>query len=175
MSVAPFLLARPIYSVNNVITVSFLTRNSSILKSIVEIVMPVTIFLDNYVEQVYYMKKGDSIPSSRSLGKEQFGAYGMIAGRLASQFGVDGQACVQRFMCEMQQRPIDKRTMVGKLLTLLLTPSIKNKGEADLLTDYLTARKLGKSGAYCDHHYSACPISVFHFFDSVRNITADWF
>ncbi|MPC65927.1 hypothetical protein E2C01_060066 [Portunus trituberculatus] len=45
----------------------------------------------------------------------------MIAGRLANQFGVDGPACVQRFMCELQQRPIHNRTMVGMLLTLLFT------------------------------------------------------
>ncbi|XP_045102650.1 uncharacterized protein LOC123499090 [Portunus trituberculatus] len=175
MSVAPFLLSRPIYSLNNVISTSILARDTGILKSIVDIVLPVTIFLDNYVEQVYYKKKGDSDPSRRSLGEEQFGAYGMIAGRLANQFGVDGPACVQRFMCELQQRPIHKRTMVGMLLTLLFTPNVRNKRDADLLTEYLTARKLGKSGAYCHHHYAACPVSVFHFFDNLRNTTNTWF
>ncbi|XP_050697682.1 uncharacterized protein LOC126986040 [Eriocheir sinensis] len=169
MSVSPFVLSRPIYALSNVLSTTLSTRDPEgapdTLLAIIEFLVPVTILLDNYLEQIYN-------GNGRSLGEEQAGAYAVLAGRLSAQFGVDGAACLQRFVCELQQRPIHGRTMAGRMLTMLLTPRVRSKRDATLLTDYLAAGRLGQRGAYCDHHYAACPFSAFHYFDDLRNATA---
>ena len=57
----------------------------------------------------------------RSLGDDQVGVYEAVADKLNTQFGLDGRACVLRFICELQQRHIGRYTMAGKILTALFT------------------------------------------------------
>lgn len=55
MSTAPFLLSRPVYAITNIVSTSIRTKGpeEEILVAIVEFLIPVTILLDNYVEQIY--------------------------------------------------------------------------------------------------------------------------
>lgn len=65
----------------------------------------------------------------------------------------------------------DNSRELWPFLLSIARPRVRSKRDAALLTDYLTARRLGQSGAYCDHHYLACPLSVFHYIDDLRNAT----
>ncbi|XP_045107955.1 uncharacterized protein LOC123502769 isoform X2 [Portunus trituberculatus] len=66
----------------------------------------------------------DEVRRGRSLAEEQVGVYEAVAQKLHTQFGLDGRACVLRFICELQQRRLGHSTVAGKVLTALFTYKI---------------------------------------------------
>ncbi|XP_045107954.1 uncharacterized protein LOC123502769 isoform X1 [Portunus trituberculatus] len=110
----------------------------------------------------------DEVRRGRSLAEEQVGVYEAVAQKLHTQFGLDGRACVLRFICELQQRRLGHSTVAGKVLTALFTPhTLETEGQL-----YLAAKGLGhRKDAACASHYSSCPHSVFLYFETLRNLT----
>ncbi|XP_076041933.1 uncharacterized protein LOC143025808 [Oratosquilla oratoria] len=112
-----------------------------------------TFYLDSLMDQ--YAK-------GRSLSDDQLSLYSTLEERLASNYGIDGRACVLRFICELQKHSIRDFTVMGEIVTSLFQPR-----EGSFLQEYRTARSIGLSvDSECSHHYYSCPISVFNLFYS---------
>ncbi|XP_042876246.1 uncharacterized protein LOC122255933 [Penaeus japonicus] len=169
MSVAPFVLTRPAYSLLNTLNFPITTTNPATgvdtLRGFVSIVVPITILLDTLLEET---TKG------RSFSEDQSGVYQALERRISSNFGVDGRACILRFICELQRRPISEWTVAGQLLTVLFTPRLGGgNSDMELLKEYFTAQRLGlKEEVDCEAMYGTCPVSIFRYFDSLKNATA---
>ena len=56
----------------------------------------------------------------RQLDNEQYHIYKSLEGILEAT-GVDGKACLLRTICEMQKNPIGEFTVIGEIMTILLT------------------------------------------------------
>ncbi|KAK3874179.1 hypothetical protein Pcinc_020867 [Petrolisthes cinctipes] len=164
MSINALFLGRPVYTIINALVVPVDLEGSADNVAILQFIFPIYIFLDTIVEDIY---------NGRSLGDEQAMVYNGLAARLTGQYGLDGKACVQRFVCELQRRHIAGWSVVGNILTHIFTPHTGgNKRDIDLLRDYLTAKSLGnKEDNVCGLHYQSCPFSVFNYFDARKNIT----
>ncbi|XP_068203544.1 uncharacterized protein [Palaemon carinicauda] len=171
MSVAPFILTRPTYTLINSLILPIQSVPADdltaepVLRGYLTFLFPVSILLDALMEEA---------EDGRSLGKEQFGVYKTIERRLSVEYGIDGRSCILRFICELQRRPISQWTVAGQLLTVLFTPSYGSKKEdQELLMEYRAAQMLGlKDEIDCGAIYNKCPISVFYYFDAVQNITS---
>ncbi|XP_071523830.1 uncharacterized protein [Panulirus ornatus] len=166
MSVAPFLLPRPVYTLSNSLVLPIVNqKQEETVLAFVSVVLPINILLDSFLLDVL---------DGRSYSEDLAGVYGVVSGRLAGQFGVDGQACILRFICQLQQRPIARWSLAGHLLTILFTPRLGGKdGDLDLLKEYLAAQILGrKENTDCISLYDTCPFSVFEYFDTLRNMTS---
>ncbi|KZS12424.1 Uncharacterized protein APZ42_022542 [Daphnia magna] len=103
-------------------------------------------------------------------------------------FGVNGTACVQRAICEMAEAPLSSNGLLGKVVELVLTPSLikmpakmepyfglnrfrREVHEDAILEDldfivapvedeYTDAFHKGKDGL-CWSHFASCPINIF--------------
>ncbi|KAK7080647.1 hypothetical protein SK128_002863, partial [Halocaridina rubra] len=109
------------------------------------------------LNKVFAKKKGDE----RSLVEDQKALYEQLASSL-SAVGVDGRACLLRFICEAQSTRIKKLNLLGKMLATLLTPK-----EDSFLEEYNIAATIGRSGQ-CAGNYNKCAISLFNIFNYVR-------
>ncbi|XP_064101583.1 uncharacterized protein LOC135212116 [Macrobrachium nipponense] len=173
MSVAPFILTRPTYTLINSLILPIETVPADdltvepTLRGYLTFLFPVSILLDALM---------DEAEDGRSLGEEQFGVYESIERRLSAEYGVDGRSCILRFICELQRRPISQWTVAGQLLTVLFTPSYGGKKEdLELLMKYRAAQMLGmKDEIDCSAIYNKCPFSVFYYFDAVQNVTSSF-
>ncbi|CAL4139593.1 unnamed protein product, partial [Meganyctiphanes norvegica] len=76
-----------------------------------------------------------------------------------SAMGVDGRACLLRLICEMQNNPIGRFTVIGELLSILFTPK---RGLNDFLHYYIEAEVKGSEGADCRDEYPTCPFSLIN-------------
>ncbi|KAK3874177.1 hypothetical protein Pcinc_020866 [Petrolisthes cinctipes] len=163
MSITPFFLERPVYTILNVAVLP-VTTDQDVVLALFQFVFPINLLLDAVKEELF---KG------RSLGEEQAGVYNGLAEKLKKEYGLDGRACVQRFVCELQRRHIAGWSVAGRILTHLFTPHAGgNKRNIDPLRDYLTAQSLGnREDNVCGLHYQSCPFSVFNYFDARKNIT----
>ncbi|KAK2712411.1 uncharacterized protein LOC136025548 [Artemia franciscana] len=56
----------------------------------------------------------------RSIEGDQYQIFKSIESALAVM-GVDGRSCLLRTICEMQKNPIGEMTMIGEIITALLT------------------------------------------------------
>jgi hypothetical protein len=65
-------------------------------------------------------EKLKSIVCYRGFGDDQYQIYKSMEGILQAT-GIDGKACLLRTICEMQQNPIGDFTVVGEILTILLS------------------------------------------------------
>jgi hypothetical protein len=61
-----------------------------------------------------------SIVCYRGFGYDQYQIYKSMEGILQAT-GIDGKACLLRTICEMQTNPIGEFTVVGEILTILLS------------------------------------------------------
>ncbi|XP_042213507.1 uncharacterized protein LOC121860421 [Homarus americanus] len=168
MSVGPFLLSRPVNSLQNTIVFPLMTAGmdgQETLRGFVNFLMPIHIIIDSFVEDLQL---------GRSYSEDQIGVYESLASRLTSQFRLEGRACILRFICELQQRPIGRWTLTGHLISLLFTPQVgKKDGDAEMLKEYLVAQILGKKNNFdCSSLYGSCPFSAFNYFEFIRNTTA---
>ncbi|XP_065561390.1 uncharacterized protein LOC136027890 isoform X3 [Artemia franciscana] len=104
--------------------------------------------------------------SARSLEDDQLQIFRAVETALATM-GVDGRSCLLRTICEIQKNPIGEMTIIGEVLTVLLTPK---RGINDFLHDYLEAERLGQteeaSQETCGSYYPKCPMSLFNLFKS---------
>lgn len=57
----------------------------------------------------------------RTYADDQAAMYQAAESRLSATHGLDGRACVLRFICELRKNPIQDWTVVGELITLLFT------------------------------------------------------
>ncbi|XP_042860114.1 uncharacterized protein LOC122245977 isoform X2 [Penaeus japonicus] len=98
----------------------------------------------------------------RSIQEDQLEVFRQIEDNISS-LGVDGRACVLRFICEMQTNSFSKASVFGELFTLLFTP--KPGGDYTVLKEYIAAEEEGrreaKDSLRCAQRYQACPLSVF--------------
>lgn len=92
--------------------------------------------------------------------------YDILRSRLNS-FGLDGEACLLRTICEASRYPLHHNGVVGQLLHVLLTPSSSEdehqKREAE-------AEERGKSSENDCTEYYNCPIDLLNF---ISNFSED--
>jgi len=130
-------------------------NGKKVTRGVLEFALPFSLFLDTLFD-------GEPI-KGRSAGEEQHSlfkwmetAYGMS--------GLDGKSCLLRMICELQSHPIGEFSMLGELLTILLTPRADDSH--NLLDDYIAAEKIGRSSTkFCFKEYAKCPFSVFDYFN----------
>ncbi|KAK4025693.1 uncharacterized protein LOC116926572 [Daphnia magna] len=108
---------------------------------------------------------------------------------LFKKFGLDGELCLQRAICELAEAPLGHYGMLGKLIHLVFSPSLlqfpeimsrflaghgnanRFRRDASLLPeleliekpveDQYTRAYLAGKGRKCWARYSSCPISLF--------------
>jgi DM4/DM12 family len=56
----------------------------------------------------------------RSFESDQYQLFHQVEKSLA-QMGVNGKGCLLRTICEMQKRPIDHYSIMGEIVTVLMT------------------------------------------------------
>ncbi|XP_063887504.1 uncharacterized protein LOC135115013 [Scylla paramamosain] len=112
--------------------------------------------------------------SPRSIQQDQRELLGQIEESMVAA-GMDGHACVLRFICEMQANRFSHSSIFGEVLSLIFTP--KAGGDASVLKDYIEAEMAGQSlqeatqrepsagqtlqVPTCAQRYPSCPVSVF--------------
>ncbi|XP_057378787.1 uncharacterized protein LOC130700817 [Daphnia carinata] len=107
------------------------------------------------LERLFVKKK---TRSSRKIGEDQHTIFKLLEKSLQTT-GIDGRACLLRAICEMQQVPFNHYSIMGEILTALLTPK---RAAGNLMQEYLEAEKLGQADAeFCITNYSGCPVSLF--------------
>ncbi|XP_071512426.1 uncharacterized protein [Panulirus ornatus] len=102
----------------------------------------------------------------RSIQEDQLELFRQIEDNIATM-GVDGHACVLRFICEMQTNRFSRSSIFGEIFTLIFTP--KQGDDYSLLKDYIAAEMAGQeadtpsgsAGPICVERYPSCPMSVF--------------
>ncbi|XP_065561391.1 uncharacterized protein LOC136027890 isoform X4 [Artemia franciscana] len=156
------ILLRPQWVVNNYLTLPLVTQGTgkNSIRGLFQVIIPVTLFLDSlFDESAGTFKK-------RSLEDDQLQIFRAVETALATM-GVDGRSCLLRTICEIQKNPIGEMTIIGEVLTVLLTPK---RGINDFLHDYLEAERLGQteeaSQETCGSYYPKCPMSLFNLFKS---------
>ncbi|KAK4298912.1 hypothetical protein Pmani_028770 [Petrolisthes manimaculis] len=83
----------------------------------------------------------------RSITDDQAAIYRTLEERLTRYFGLEGKACVLRFICELSQNSklsknsIQHDTITGELITLVFTPREDDKG---VMKEYLEAQLAGQ-------------------------------
>ncbi|XP_037794253.1 uncharacterized protein LOC119589750 [Penaeus monodon] len=111
--------------------------------------------------------------AERSIQEDQLEIFRQIEDNISS-LGVDGRACVLRFICEMQTNKFSRASLFGELFTLLFTP--KPGGDYTVLKEYIAAeeegRQEGKDSARCAQKYRMCPLPVFAPRNSGRRVAS---
>ncbi|XP_076041873.1 uncharacterized protein LOC143025751 [Oratosquilla oratoria] len=150
------LLSRPTWSIVNSFTLPILSDadgdGSPTLRSLITISLPIVIFLDTLLGENTVGKR------ARSLGEDQLNIFSSIESTLAS-LGVEGRPCLLRLICEMQENPIGRYTVIGEVLSVLLTPK---RDLSDFLHDYIEAEEVGRQNQDCSNMYSKCPFSIIN-------------
>ncbi|XP_045606528.2 uncharacterized protein [Procambarus clarkii] len=98
---------------------------------------------------------------SRSIQEDQLDLFQQIESNIAT-LGVDGHACVLRFICEMQTNRFSSSSIFGEIFNLMFTP--KQGSNYKILEDYIAAEMAGQDsgpGQTCAETYPSCPVSVF--------------
>ncbi|ROT77214.1 uncharacterized protein [Penaeus vannamei] len=112
--------------------------------------------------------------AERSIQEDQLEVFRQIEDNISS-LGVDGRACVLRFICEMQTNRFSRSSLFGELFTLLFTP--KPGGDYTVLKEYIAAEEEGRQGGKdspgCAHKYRMCPLSVFAALRRLRGDVAE--
>ncbi|XP_076040819.1 uncharacterized protein LOC143025244 [Oratosquilla oratoria] len=132
------------------------------------LIIPFFIFLDAFVLP---LQAGRSNRESWSgdndvVDDELFGQPWvlMTLEKTLGHIGIDGRSCLLRFVCEMQRRPLGRYSVVGELVSLMMTPRNET---LTFLKDYSEAAEIGREALDVDHAcrsaYDSCPVSVFGF------------
>lgn len=155
------ILLRPQWVVNNQLTLPLVTNTAegrTSIKGLVQVMIPITIFLDTLIDvkEGYYNRRS-------SMGRDQLQIFKSVEGALQVA-GVDGKSCLLRTICEMQRHPIGEFSILGEIVTILLTPK---RGMSDFLHDYLEAERIGQSNDMsCATEFPTCPVSLYNIFRS---------
>ncbi|XP_057367337.1 uncharacterized protein LOC130688377 [Daphnia carinata] len=101
-------------------------------------------------------------------------------------FGLNGQVCVKRAICELAEAPLGSHGLFGKIFELLFLPSTTREVQPQfnispinvtslpvefhylgqsIEDDYTDAYLKGRKTSGCSIHFSACPISIFKLLD----------
>ncbi|XP_065562321.1 uncharacterized protein LOC136028412 [Artemia franciscana] len=156
------ILLRPVWTINNRLNIPLVTqgtgRNS--IRGLWQVIFPVALFLDSLFDE----KMGTE--QKRSIEDDQYKLFKALESALAVM-GVDGRSCMLRTICEMQRHPIGEMTMIGEIITIMLTPK---RGRKEFLRKYVEAEDFGReenaSIETCGFHYPKCPVSLFNIFRS---------
>ncbi|KAK2708121.1 uncharacterized protein LOC136028414 [Artemia franciscana] len=155
-------LLRPVWTANNRLNIPLVTQGTgrNALRGLMQVIFPVTLFLDSFFDEKMGTQK------KRSIEDDQYKLFKGLESALAVM-GVDGRTCLLRTICEMQRHPIGDMTMIGEIITIMLTPK---RGRKDFLRSYIKAETFGReenaSIETCGFHYPKCPISLFNIFRS---------
>ncbi|XP_037803414.1 uncharacterized protein LOC119597842 isoform X2 [Penaeus monodon] len=104
----------------------------------------------------------------RSIQEDQMELFHQIEDNI-SAMGVDGHACILRFICEMQTNRFSASSIFGEIFTLMFTP--KQGDDYTLLKEYIEAEMAGAEGSQrCSERYLTCPVSVF---SALRSLSGD--
>ncbi|XP_047488112.1 uncharacterized protein LOC125038619 [Penaeus chinensis] len=103
---------------------------------------------------------------SKSIQEDQMELFQQIEDNI-SAMGVDGHACILRFICEMQTNRFSASSIFGEIFSLMFTP--KQGDDYTLLKEYIEAEMAGVEGSQrCSERYLTCPVSVF---SALRNLS----
>ncbi|XP_050725511.1 uncharacterized protein LOC127003166 isoform X2 [Eriocheir sinensis] len=120
--------------------------------------------------------------SRRSIQEDQRDLFSQIEEGLTAA-GIDGHACVLRFICEMQTNAFSPSSIFGEVFNLVFTP--KPGGDSSVLEEYIkakaTGQDYGESGEaaeergppMCAQRYASCPMSVFSYLKRLRGSHRD--
>ncbi|XP_046450906.1 uncharacterized protein LOC124198884 [Daphnia pulex] len=153
------VLLRSHWIINNQLTLPLVAvddKGKTAIRGLIQLLVPVTIFLDTiFADTAGY--------TTRGFGDDQYQIYKSMEGILQAT-GIDGKACLLRTICEMQTNPIGEFTVVGEILTILLSPK---RGINDFLHDYIDAEHIGQShNMTCAGEFRECPVSLYNLFRS---------
>ncbi|KAG7168542.1 putative DM4/DM12 family-like protein 7 [Homarus americanus] len=111
--------------------------------------------------------------ASRSIQEDQLDLFRQIEDNIATM-GLDGHACILRFICEMQTNRFSSSSIFGEIFSLVFTP--KPGEDYILLKDYIAAEMAGQEAdrtagptLTCAERYLTCPVSVFAFLRHIHN------
>jgi len=77
-------------------------------------------------------------------------------------FGLDGEACVLRMLCEINAQPLKNGGLLGDIINLIFRGDISKEDMGDGRSrDYQEAKELGLRGD-CKDLRRTCPMSVFN-------------
>ncbi|KAF4519443.1 hypothetical protein B566_EDAN008670 [Ephemera danica] len=82
--------------------------------------------------------------------------------RFMTQFGLNGQACLLRAICETSESSLRHNGLFGDLLHIMFTPS-SSKSE-DLPDSYARAEEAGTRGQDCSQVYPECTSGILQLF-----------
>ncbi|XP_042223147.1 uncharacterized protein LOC121867309 [Homarus americanus] len=109
----------------------------------------------------------------RSIQEDQLDLFRQIEDNIATM-GLDGHACILRFICEMQTNRFSSSSIFGEIFSLVFTP--KPGEDYILLKDYIAAEMAGQEAdrtagptLTCAERYLTCPVSVFAFLRHIHN------
>ncbi|KAJ8916660.1 hypothetical protein NQ315_000305 [Exocentrus adspersus] len=98
--------------------------------------------------------------------------------RYLDSFGLEGEECLLRSICEIAETPMhikDENTLLEKLVHFVFTPSLEmysatvNLTKADSMSfvdKLLMAERIGKDGGRCSEEYSECLVSLVDIFSA---------
>ncbi|XP_050725510.1 uncharacterized protein LOC127003166 isoform X1 [Eriocheir sinensis] len=127
-------------------------------------------------------RKGKKRRRRRSIQEDQRDLFSQIEEGLTAA-GIDGHACVLRFICEMQTNAFSPSSIFGEVFNLVFTP--KPGGDSSVLEEYIkakaTGQDYGESGEaaeergppMCAQRYASCPMSVFSYLKRLRGSHRD--
>ncbi|XP_043226866.1 uncharacterized protein LOC122384002 [Amphibalanus amphitrite] len=91
---------------------------------------------------------------------------------MMSKFGADGDACLQRAVCEVAEAPLRRDGMIGEILNLVLSPSHRlDESLSEDVAELLVAERRGREVGECHIAYPRCPLSLFNVIDSASDYT----
>ncbi|XP_042883366.1 uncharacterized protein LOC122260250 [Penaeus japonicus] len=129
-------------------------------------VSSVTMGVIFFLESLFF--EAQSGRGKRSIQEDQMELFHQIEDNI-SAMGIDGHACILKFICEMQTNRFSSSSIFGELFTLMFTP--KQGDNYTLLKEYIEAEMAGQEGSQrCSERYLTCPVSVF---SAVRNLMGD--
>ncbi|MPC74824.1 hypothetical protein E2C01_069200 [Portunus trituberculatus] len=110
----PGLFTLPTLTINNLFGVPILTNNSGTpTRRLLPYGSVAVVFILDALFQEY--------ATTRTYVDDQASMYQAAEARLSAAHGLDGRACVKRFICELRKHPIHEWTVIGQLVTLLFT------------------------------------------------------
>ena len=136
---SPYFIQGPVWAVENVLSFPVdtdLTSSAFLYLNILQLIFRIVINLEKlftkkttrsarYVRCKIQFTWGDlcwleRFGLRRSFASDQYQLFNQVEKSLA-QMGIDGKACLLRTICEMQKRPIDHYSIMGEIVTVLMT------------------------------------------------------
>ncbi|KAF0299859.1 hypothetical protein FJT64_003393 [Amphibalanus amphitrite] len=93
----------------------------------------------------------------RHFVHEQFSMYRSLETGLADGLAMEGRACVLRAICDAAELELAKFSLIGEMLSVLLTPKRSRLSEME---EYSIAYKTGKKHGNCKKYYPDCTLSL---------------